>query len=115
MVFTYITHAIVYVILIALVHYLYMFFRNNLTTPKVIDLVNRPAQEYNKIYNTINNNKSSVDMKSELKEYFKNLKNGNQSTKTPNMNSVTSIQELPTTQNSVPMTLDPNSGNYSSF
>ena len=74
MMLDYITHTIVYIVLIALIHYLYMFFRNNLTTPKVIDLVNRPNQEYKKIYNTIQNNTSSNDMKNELKDYFKKLK-----------------------------------------
>ena len=37
-------------LLIALVHYLYGFFKNTLTVPKVKDLVNKPAQRYNQMF-----------------------------------------------------------------
>lgn len=42
-------------LLIALIHYLYGFFKNTLTVPKVKDLVNKPAQRYNQMFAGINN------------------------------------------------------------
>jgi hypothetical protein len=39
--------------LIALLHYLYSFFKNALTVPKIRDLVNKPNESYNEIMNTI--------------------------------------------------------------
>jgi len=41
-------------LLIALIHYLYGFFKNTLTVPKVKDLVNKPAERYNKMFAGIN-------------------------------------------------------------
>ena len=37
-------------VLIALVHYIYDFLKNNLTSPKVKDLVNKPNEQYKEIY-----------------------------------------------------------------
>lgn len=70
---SYIFQILIYIVLIGLLHYLYLFFRNNLTTPKVIDLVKRPTTEYKKMYDTIKQTKQSDEMKNELKDYFKNL------------------------------------------
>ena len=42
-------------LLIALIHYLYGFFKNTLTVPKVKDLVNKPAQRYNEMFASIHN------------------------------------------------------------
>ena len=70
---SYIFQILMYIVLIGLLHYLYLFFRNNLTTPKVIDLVKRPTTEYKKMYDTIKQTKQSDEMKNELKDYFKNL------------------------------------------
>ena len=36
--------------LIAVVHYLYVFFKTTLTVPKVKDLVNRPQKQYDAIF-----------------------------------------------------------------
>ena len=41
---------VVSLLLIALIHYLYGFFKNTLTVPKVKDLVNKPAQRYNQMF-----------------------------------------------------------------
>ena len=41
--------SIISLILIFLVHYLYDFFKTNLTIPKIKDLVNRPNDKYNEI------------------------------------------------------------------
>lgn len=80
-------------ILIILVHYLYNFFKNNLTIPKVKDLVNKPQQQYEDILNNINSNininsntntnvikeqstnETNMKMKDELKNYLKELSN----------------------------------------
>jgi hypothetical protein len=42
-------------LLIALIHYLYGFFKNTLTVPKVKDLVNKPAKRYNEMFAVLNN------------------------------------------------------------
>ena len=39
--------------LIFLVHHLYMFLMNTLTVPKIRDLVNKPNQQYQDIYSTM--------------------------------------------------------------
>ena len=62
--------------IIFILHNLFKFFKDNLTTPKVKDLVNKPESEYKKIYETINkqeNNNENEKMKDELKNYMKNL------------------------------------------
>ena len=50
---------IISLILIILVHYLYSFFKTTLTVPKIKDLVNRPADAYKEIYETIEKVKSN--------------------------------------------------------
>ena len=47
-------------LLIALVHYLYGFFKNTLTVPKVKDLVNKPAKRYDEMFDMINREKMQV-------------------------------------------------------
>lgn len=42
------------IILIFLVHHLINFFKSTLTVPKIKDLVNKPTQKYEDIYNIIN-------------------------------------------------------------
>jgi len=44
---------VISLILIMLVHYLYSFFKTTLTVPKIKDLVNRPADAYKEMYETI--------------------------------------------------------------
>lgn len=50
--------AIISIILIFLVHHLLVFFKDTLTVPKMKDLVNAPAQKYEKIYQTLNQSSS---------------------------------------------------------
>ena len=38
---------------IAVIHYLYIFFKTTLTVPKVKDLVNRPQQQYDELFKGI--------------------------------------------------------------
>ena len=78
---------IIYLLLILLVHYLYSFFKNTLTIPKIKDLVNKPSERYNEIYKTINEKKnnenlkyednSNNNMQMELKEFLQTLHNKN--------------------------------------
>lgn len=74
MLFWIIQQTIISLVLIISVHYIYIFFKNNLTIPKTKDLVNKPTQQYKEIYNSIKNNKeTSKEMKNELKNYLKTL------------------------------------------
>ena len=93
--------SIISLILIVLVHYLFTFFKTNLTIPKVKDLVNKPRKQYEALFDTmkdttihhrmpeseytnmninINENvkldvskSESISMKNELKNYLKEL------------------------------------------
>jgi hypothetical protein len=63
-------------ILIAIVHYIYEFFKNNLTEPKIKDLVNKPNAQYEKIYKMASSEppeSSSSAMKEELQNYLQEL------------------------------------------
>lgn len=74
MLFWIIQQTIISIILIISVHYIYIFFKNNLTIPKTKDLVNKPTEQYKQIYNSIKTNKeTSQEMKNELKNYLKTL------------------------------------------
>jgi hypothetical protein len=71
-------------ILIILIHYLYSFFMINLTIPKVKDLVNKPQQQYDILYNITKEEPNiedksyeSENMKNELKNYLKELNHKN--------------------------------------
>jgi hypothetical protein len=64
------------IILILSLHYSYLFFKNNLTIPKTIDMIKKPVGQYKDIYNSIQKNKQkNENMKTELKNYLKNLSN----------------------------------------
>ena len=70
-------------IFIAIIHYIYVFFKENLTIPKVKDLVNKPTQQYDAIYKSMS--KSDTDtksMKQELQKYFNELSNDKKKGKT---------------------------------
>ena len=90
--------SVISLILIILVHYLFTFFKTNLTIPKVKDLVNKPQEQYELLFNTIKSNSlaknssvdsdkqhigngsgnsaiNNTDMKNELKNYLKELSN----------------------------------------
>jgi hypothetical protein len=66
------------IILILSLHYSYLFFKNNLTIPKTIDMIKKPVGQYKDIYNSLKQNKQknaqkNEIMKNELKSYLKNL------------------------------------------
>ena len=109
---------IISIILIFLIHHLLVFFKTNLTTPKVKDLVNAPTQKYDAIFNAMNFNAMNtssansvninnisleellppiqpdpVDMKNELKQFMKKQfkeNNNNPSNSTINLDSFNS-------------------------
>jgi len=82
MLFFIIKQTLISIILILVMHYIYDYFKKNLTIPKVKDLVNKPKEQYREIYESIKiNSKKEVvekrenndNMKSELKKYLKEL------------------------------------------
>ena len=81
--------SIISLVLIILVHYLFTFFKTNLTIPKVKDLVNKPQKQYDALFDTMKETviqpikSEPVDnsnMKDELKNYLKELSESKKST-----------------------------------
>ena len=52
--FWFIQNIVFSVSLIVIIHYLYLYFKSTLTTPKVKDLINCPKMKYNSLFETIN-------------------------------------------------------------
>ena len=91
MIFWSIRITILSLILIFVLHNLYGFFKNTLTTPKIKDLVNKPQKKYDEIINIIQSNKNietqettsetiesnipKREMKDELKHFLSEIKN----------------------------------------
>jgi hypothetical protein len=73
---------------IAVVHYLYIFFKTTLTVPKVKDLVNRPQQQYEELFKGIMHTTPHLDG-SHISIHHHNNNNNNTN------NNTTSISELP--------------------
>ena len=85
MIFWILQRIIVSLVLILCAHYIFIFLKTNLTTPKVKDLVNKPKAKYEQIYNSVpqetsSTNEPSSDMKSELQNYLSELSKSNKST-----------------------------------
>ena len=75
------------IILIISLHYSYLFFKNNLTIPKTIDMIKKPVGQYKDIYNSINKNKEKNEkMKKELKNYLKDLSSKKEKKEEPKQN-----------------------------
>jgi len=84
--FSIIKWSILSLTLIFLIHHLYMFLLNNLTVPKIKDLVNKPNEQYRDIFATLekkektvssssNNNKQEEQiMTDELSAFLNDLK-----------------------------------------
>ena len=72
---------IISVVLIVTVHYIYIFFKNNLTVPKTKDLVKKPIEQYKKIYSSMDGSgkpkKENNLMKHELKNFIQGLNKKN--------------------------------------
>lgn len=96
MLFWIIRQTIISIILIISVHYIYIFFKKNLTIPKTKDLVNKPSEQYKKIYKSLSKkNEPSKEMKNELKNYLKTLhtsKNNTNNNTNNNINNNSNIQ-----------------------
>jgi hypothetical protein len=77
---------VISLVLIILLHYLYSFFIDTLTVPKVKDLIHNPTERYNQIVthasNDNNNNISPTPdvskMNEELRDFLSNIKKGSQ-------------------------------------
>lgn len=71
---------IISLILIMLVHYLYSFFINTLTVPKVRDLINKPTERYNEILSQDSQKQPTSpvvdrnEMQAELRDFLSNIK-----------------------------------------
>ena len=61
MLFWFIKTTIISIVLISVVHYLYLFFKDVLTQPKVKDLLDEPRKEYNSIIETMLRSNVIVD------------------------------------------------------
>ena len=88
MIFSILQTTLLSIILIIIVHYIYIFFKENLTTPKIRDLVNKPTEQYNKIYKDLETKEktSTLDMKNELQNYLKSLGENNEQNNTTTNN-----------------------------
>jgi hypothetical protein len=60
MINNFVFYIIISLVIISLLHYLYTYFINILTVPKIKDLVNKPGQEYKNIEKIILNNKETI-------------------------------------------------------
>ena len=96
---------IAYFIAIALVHYLYEYFKDTLTVPKVKDCVQKPKEQYKEMFKIIQKQEIKSDnidnKKKELKNYFKSLsshdsqkKNSNDNTKNKDVNNKSQPQSF---------------------
>lgn len=91
-----IQQVIISLVIIILIHSIYSFLQNNLTTPKIRDLVNKPTKQYEEIYKTIEkvNDKISKqesdtsNMKNELQNYLKELSKNNENKPITKENSI---------------------------
>jgi hypothetical protein len=78
---------IISIVLVILVHHLINFFKSTLTVPKIKDLVNKPSQKYENMYNIINNSNNNSN---------NNNNNSNDSNNKNQENDYTLIDLLPT-------------------
>lgn len=101
--------SIISLIVIALIHYLFTFFKTNLTIPKVKDLVNKPQKQYDALFNTMrnpiyssskqmndgienSNTNNNSNMKNELKNYLKELSEAKKAAQ--DTNGISSVPNL---------------------
>ena len=60
-------------ILIFVLHNIYNYFKNNLTVPKIKDLIKKPAQQYKELYETEYRGGSQGDYSSEMIHKIENV------------------------------------------
>ena len=89
MIFWVIRQTIISFLFIFAMHNIYNYFKQNLTVPKIKDLIKKPKQQYKDIYD--GDEDKSVDkekMKNELKDYLKNLSKTSDETKLENVGDI---------------------------
>ena len=64
--------SILSLLIVIFIHHIIIYFKNSLTTPKIIDCVNKPKKEYENIKEILKNIKEE-DIKKEEKEDIVNL------------------------------------------
>ena len=64
--------SILSLLIVIFIHHIIIYFKNSLTTPKIIDCVNKPKKEYENIKEILKNIKEE-DIKEEEKEDIVNL------------------------------------------
>jgi len=73
--------SIISLILIMLIHYIFYYFKNILTTPKVKDLISQPNETYLEMQKSLDETKmqdiNKVDMKNELNDFLSGLNKKN--------------------------------------
>lgn len=82
MFFFIIQQIIIWTVVIYISHSIYNYIKDLYSTPKINDLVHQPQKEYQKMFETIYNNTTHSkdeqtpvkDMKYELRDYLKRLK-----------------------------------------
>lgn len=84
MIFSIIKTSLFSLLFIALIHHLFIFFKNMLTIPKIKDLVNSPTERYNEILDTLQKKSSSNQNQNHL--YNNSENNINKINKEDNMN-----------------------------
>jgi len=79
MLFWIVRQSILSFVFIWIVHYLYSYFTDNLTVPKIKDLVHKPRRQYENMYKVIEGTqeKKNAEMKDNLKSYLSTLQKGN--------------------------------------
>ena len=87
MLLTILQHIILSLTFIVVIHYIYLYYKDILTVPKVKDLVNKPTQQYDEIYKSMNSNEKTDNMKEELNSYFKELNNNSAKSEITNENT----------------------------
>lgn len=80
--FNIILSIIISLIIILILHNLFIFFKNNLTVPKIKDFIEKPSKDYEDIYKIINTANNTTN----------NTTNNNNSI---NNNDTTSLENLP--------------------
>ena len=79
---------IISLLIIYVIHYLYEFFKTNLTTPKIKDLIVKPKQEYEKIYELISNPTTPNSANTPTYANTSNSTNTSNTTNTPNNSDI---------------------------
>lgn len=64
---------IISLIIIIILHNIFIFFKNNLTAPKIKDFIEKPSKDYEDIYKIINNTDNSNNINNNTTTNLENL------------------------------------------